>query len=1110
MFFLSGGTGLAYQVIWFKRFAHVWGSSSLAFASVGGSFLFGLGVGAYLLGRFADRAVRPLRWYAFCELAIGVLAIVIPLEIQFLVEHSARFYSSLPDDPLFRFVLQFGVTLLVVGPPCVLMGGTLPLLIRELTSRDGRLDQATGWLYAINTFGAAAGCFLTGFWLLPAMGLSATNLMAATVNLSIGCVAVWMTQRKAVQRQKPHAARGSKEAASTAAPSAATLEAAPWGLSLLGLYVAVTLSGLGALVLEMTWSRQLALLLGGSSYTYSATLFVVLVGIATGSLAFHLFLRRFALDPWLPVVVIGALAISCLLSKLLMPQLAEALMSDNRSPINPSSVLLLRRTLAGNALVCMLASFCLELIPSIAMGILFPLFVDLTRASASRVGRSVGDVYAWNTLGSIAGASLTSVLLFPWIGTMGSIAFATGLYVATLVLVLPLENRPQRLLSVGCLTVGAGSVAIMMIPQNPIYTNVGMYLYGTHVPNPTNSQILYFSEGPSSNVLITQQGPFRSLRVNGKVDAGDGGDMITQASLAYMPRIIKPDARDVLVIGFGSGTTSGVSLLFPGTRVTCCEIEPAVYRAASLFGHVNHRPHEQTREALLARNATVPENERLSDEQLNEQARFQVVFGDGRTTLQGSDQKYDLIISEPSNPWLAGVSNLFTREFFYAAREHLKEGGLLAQWVQLYNLREEEYYLILRTLRSEFPHFVVCSVGPGDTLLLASERPIAPDPAALAELQKIVDQSPEIREDLSRFSHTTDLRQVFLSHFVADEQKLDHPAGVDTNLPLNTDLNLRLEFLAPLRLFTSVERDNAMAIYSHMDVTRADKLAADLNIVPDTFAYQQMRGLRELNRLQYAKAVPLFQRAMEMDPEDSRTLDLLEESLREAKDPKLAIETLGKLSKAHPDSEPILVRLAEWLGANNDPTGRVKLLADYVARQPKSLLAREKLTDYHISRGDHAAALEVLLQLDALRPNHAPTLATLGGALIAVKRSAEAVPYLRRALELDSRLNAKSGNSSWANDLAWIYATSMDPALRNGPEAVRLATEACEAVNYKQMAFVDTLACAYAENGQFDEALRREKEFVEQMKIAAADEKTIQAAQDRVKLFEAGQPYHEP
>ncbi len=181
LFFVSGGTGLAYQVVWFKRFSHVWGSSSLAFASVGGSFLFGLGLGAYLIGRRADRLLQPLRWYGICELAIGLLALIIPYEIAALLDASVSLYNSIPEEPLVRFLVQFGITLLVIGPPCVLMGGTLPLLIRQLTARDGSLDQATAWLYAINTFGAAAGCYLTGFHLLPAFQLLWTNNLAAGI-----------------------------------------------------------------------------------------------------------------------------------------------------------------------------------------------------------------------------------------------------------------------------------------------------------------------------------------------------------------------------------------------------------------------------------------------------------------------------------------------------------------------------------------------------------------------------------------------------------------------------------------------------------------------------------------------------------------------------------------------------------------------------------------------------------------------------------------------------------------------------------------------------------------------------------------------------------------
>ena len=195
MFFLSGGTGLAYQVIWFKRFTHVWGSSSLAFAAVGGSFLFGLGVGAYASGRLADRLVRPLRWYGICELVIGLAALTVPFQIEALVGISSAIYAHLPQEPVVRFLLQFLVTLLIIGPPCALMGATLPLLTRELTARDGALDQATGWLYAINTYGAAAGCYLTGFQLLPAVGLVTANNGTALLNIAIGVAAILVEQR---------------------------------------------------------------------------------------------------------------------------------------------------------------------------------------------------------------------------------------------------------------------------------------------------------------------------------------------------------------------------------------------------------------------------------------------------------------------------------------------------------------------------------------------------------------------------------------------------------------------------------------------------------------------------------------------------------------------------------------------------------------------------------------------------------------------------------------------------------------------------------------------------------------------------------------------------
>ena len=176
LFFISGTVGLAYQVVWFKHYSHAWGNSTLAMAAVVASFLAGLGIGAPLLGRWADRARAPLVWYGVCEAAIAGLALVVPLEIHALADLFARFSSGLHTSPILGSLLKFGLTFLVLGPPCILMGGTLPLMVKHFTPPGSTLQKSAGWLYALNTLGAAVGCWAAGFHLLPRLGLDGLNL----------------------------------------------------------------------------------------------------------------------------------------------------------------------------------------------------------------------------------------------------------------------------------------------------------------------------------------------------------------------------------------------------------------------------------------------------------------------------------------------------------------------------------------------------------------------------------------------------------------------------------------------------------------------------------------------------------------------------------------------------------------------------------------------------------------------------------------------------------------------------------------------------------------------------------------------------------------------
>lgn len=1044
VFFISGATGLAYQVVWFKRFTHVWGSSSLAFAAVGGSFLFGLGLGAYLFGRWADRAVAPLRWYGVCELLIGGLALGIPFEIAALVNASAGWYEGIPEQPLLRYLVQFCITLLVVGPPCVLMGGTLPLLIRQLTHRDGSLDQATGWLYAINTFGGASGCYLTGFHLLPMLGLLWTNNLAASINLAIGLISI--VASNAAQRAQPSEA--------PAGESAAPLPILTWNPRLAALYLAAALSGCAALVLEMTWTRQLALVLGGSTYALTATVFVVLVGIGLGSLIFHLGLRGWASRPILPVLVIGMILAGSLAGVWCLPGLSQWAGID--------AVRGLRASQWGNSLICVTASAVVEFLPAVGMGILFPLFVHLTRASAERVGSVVGNIYAWNTLGSIAGASLTAALLFPRIGTAGAVALAAAMYVVSLLAVLPWRGAANLTRVSAAGAVGAAIVLLIAQPADFRLTNLGLYLYGDQFARMPLRQWaarltpLFFQEGASSNVLVTLHGPDRiSMRVNGKIDASNGIDMSTQTGMAYYPRALMPAAKEVLVIGFGSGCTSGRSLLFPGTRVTCCELEPAVYAASECFARFNSSPHKQTRAALVAKNNALPPQQRLTPAEIDRRARFAIVFGDGRTAIQGTSRKYDLVISAPSNPWIAGISNLFTREFFRATRERLNEGGVLAQWIQGYHFTVPDYLMIVRTMRQEFPHYGVVQLAGGtDTLLLASTSPLLPDADGIRRLQEVVDSTSAMRGDLETWQGSGELRWALLANFALGKEQLDRLVDADPSEAINTDLDLRLEFDAPLRLFQATTTGHTVSSEftraAENDTSWTERLARSLGLNPDS---------------------PEFY------------VELGDCILRQAANYYVAE---GRLNLYYPRKADIYYRRAIALDADCAP-------------------AQDGLTRTALWRAMRRTPQTSLEQLVALERDNPAVHALLANRLRRKNDRRAAIEHYRAALQLQPRLSVDSRSWVWAQELAWLLATSPDDELRDGPEAVRWAELARDVALPDDQAASDTLAAALAAAGRFDEAVDVCRQALEMPGVP----ESAAAIQRRLALYQESLPYRE-
>ena len=413
LFFLSGATGLAYEVIWFRRFSHIWGATTLAMAAVVASFLLGLGIGAHFLGRVADRVRSPLKGYAICEAAIAVLALLIPLECSLLSTVSGALYPALSGHPILYTTVRFLLTFLVIGPPCILMGGTFPLLVRQFAGQ-GAVGPIAGWLYAVNTVGAAVGCYLAGFHLLPMLGLSGTNTLAASLNGAIAGVAFLLARPLEQPAPLPSA-----ELPTAPAPRAGAL------------YAAAALTGLSALLLQMVWTRQLCVMLGGSTYALTSTLVVILLGIGLGSLLFRAVVDRIPDPARAAAWSLGLLVLSAGATRLLVHPLTVAVGLSGS----------LRSLGLGNAAVCLGASAALELIPSICMGFNFPLLVHLTRRRAADAGRTVGTVYAWNTAGSILGAAATAPLGLALLGSARTLAVGLVLYTIAALLLLPFRGR---------------------------------------------------------------------------------------------------------------------------------------------------------------------------------------------------------------------------------------------------------------------------------------------------------------------------------------------------------------------------------------------------------------------------------------------------------------------------------------------------------------------------------------------------------------------------------------------------------------------------------------------------------------------------------------------
>ena len=751
-YFASGVAGLVYEVVWVRLLTRVLGQTEAAVSTVLTALLGGLALGAWLADQRAGaRTPRAAAGtYAAIEGAIAVSALAVPLLLAATGPLLAAVYHDGEGGLVFGLARVL-VSFVALSVPAILMGASFPYAVRASAAADVSLSASA--LYATNTLGAAAGAALGAFVLVPQLGLTRSALVAAALNASAGGLALLAARRPEPLRPTPPAAaarpRRGTGPATVGAPSRARL--AP-------VVVLATLGGALSLGHEVVWTRVLALAIGPTTYAFGLMLVLFISGLAAGAwLATGL--SRTRVQPL--VGMAGALA-AAMTAGLVAFRFVGGFTLQVADMVagGPDSF--------GQALWAEALGAAALLWPlTLAFGAVLPFGLAALRDPRGWAGH----LYAWNTMGAIGGALATGFVLLPRLGLSRTVTWLSAVGIATAAWPLVTHARgwwrATALASAAALL--ATAAATPAGDQRVLASGAYKYAAAT-AGDPRTAleagEVLFSREGAGASVAVRRLAGVTSLTIDGKVDASDGSDMLTQLLLGHVPMLLHPSPRQVAIIGLGSGVTLAAALRHPVARADVIEISPEVLHAARYFGHV-----------------TGP---------VLDDPRVHVIVGDGRTHMQYATRTYDAIISEPSNPWMAGIASLYTQEFFASVRARLAPGGVFCQWAHSYDMSESDLRSIFATFASVFPDGLLWTVGGGDLLLVGGDASLEPRLALVADHLG----RPGVAVDLSRV-HAG--RAAVLLSLVAGGGPVI--ASFAAGAAIQRDDHASLEFTAPLALY---------------------------------------------------------------------------------------------------------------------------------------------------------------------------------------------------------------------------------------------------------------------------------------------------------------------
>ncbi|MZH05249.1 MAG: MFS transporter [Nitrospinae bacterium] len=985
LFFFSGISGLIYQVVWTRMLTLVFGHTIYSVSVVLSAFMAGLGLGSYLYGTTIDKVGKPLLVYGKVELLIGLSAAFLSLLFSKFSPVYAWFYQWMPDLFFQTGLVKAGLAFSLVLIPTIFMGATLPIMAKYFVTGETHAGKQVGYLYSINTFGAAAGCLVAGYFLIEYLGVLQTALVAASVNIFIGIFCVLKFKKSDPEtpiqwnlpKPAPHSFQFEKENI---------------------LWIAVSfLCGFSALAYEVVWTRILVFGIGSTVYSFSLMLANFLFGITVGGLLivpffkrnynFRILLTLFQLGIGI-YIVFSIYQSDWVLSSFFRPLRMESPLSEFWIDVRNASALMF--------------------FPTLLFGMSFPVLTHLVTRGSENIGSSLGLIYAVNTLGGILGSLVAGYLLLPNVGSQQTLTFLAMLNVLTGILLFATSTYFSGVLRKG-IAVSISILLILVLGLMPDDLLQGIFLRNSLGKKKPES-LVYLNEGLTTTVAVFNDDDDnfglrrKSLILNGvNMSANHMHSQKYMTLLSYIPLLLIEDPKDVLVICFGTGLTSGAAGVYPGIdTVDAVDISPGVFIAAPHFSDTNY-------DAV-------------------KNPKIHQIVQDGRNHLLTTSKKYDVITAEPPPPTNAGAVNLYTREYYELTKKALKPGGIVSQWIPLHSQTETHIYEHFRTFLESFPYVMSWYPSKQELIIIGSNDPLDID---FKKIQKRFEH-PAVKNVMGKIRFENPFTLLGSIWFLKRELE-----AMGSRQRLITDNNASLEFF--LSAPNAVSKENvyrflknrasfSSAISMVKNLTKADeenlKIFWDQRLNAEYAGDMFELGVQFLNKNDLRRANEKLREAVKLDPSFVLAHYFLGNSLAAIRDFKQAENHFQSAIQLQPDFAEAHGALGNILAAQGNLDGAITKFEKAIEIKPNLFEAQINLGIAWEHKGESDKAHSHYKKAIRLQPQDDQAYLMLANSLYNNKKWKEAVNYYREVLKLNPELVQARENLKKAQQQAGNKNTS--------------------------------------------------------------------------------------